>query len=142
MRLGDIMKQPVETIEPNQSVAVARERMRRMRIHHLVVVEGRDVRGVVSERDLRAVDDGRSVAEAMSHGAVTAPAHTTLRQAANLLRGRAIGCIPIVDGGRLLGVVTIADVLELVGRGVERPVEQGKRWTLKHRGPRRGKRPA
>ena len=37
----------------------------------------------------------------------------------------------------LIGIVTTTDLLDLIGRGVERPVAHAKRWTLKHRGPRR-----
>jgi CBS domain-containing protein len=45
---------------------------------------------------------------------------TPVRRAANLLRGRSIGCLPVVDSGQLIGIVTISDVLELVGRGARR----------------------
>jgi len=61
----------------------------------------------------------------------------TLRQAANLLRGRTIGCLPVVEGGELVGILTTTDLLELIGRGAEKPVAKGKRWVLKGRGPRR-----
>jgi CBS domain-containing protein len=50
------------------------------------------------------------------------------------MRGRTIGSLPVVEKGRLAGIVTVTDLLDLIGRGVERPVEKGKRWTLKHRG--------
>ena len=53
----------------------------------------------------------------------------TVRQAANLMRGRGIGCLAVVDDDKPIGIGTITDVLELIGRGVERPVEQGKRLT-------------
>jgi len=107
------------------------------RIHHLVVMERADVLGVVSSRDLKGVPAETPIADVMSSEAITADASTTVRRAANLLRGHIIGCLPIVDGRKLVGIVTISDLLTLVGTGAERPVEQGKRWTLKHRGPRR-----
>jgi acetoin utilization protein AcuB len=61
----------------------------------------------------------------------------TVRQAANLLRGRTIGCLPVVEDGAILGIVTTIDLLELIGRGAERPVPKTRRWVLKDRGPRR-----
>ena len=56
-----------------------------------------------------------------------------------LARITVIGCVPVLDRDRLVGIVTTTDVLDLVGRGAERPVDQAKRWTLKHRGPRQQK---
>lgn len=96
--------------------------------------------GVVSDRDLQALGSYRqvqSVEDAMTAPAVTARPDMTLRQAANLLRGRTIGCLPVVEDGELVGILTTTDLLELVGRGAERPVTKGKRWILKGRGPRR-----
>jgi acetoin utilization protein AcuB len=54
-----------------------------------------------------------------------------------LLRGRTIGCLPVTEDGKLVGIVTTTDLLEAVGRGAERPVSKGKRRILKSRGPRR-----
>ena len=73
----------------------------------------------------------------MTSPAVTASPRMTLRQAANLLRGRTIGCLPVVEGGKLVGILTTTDLLELIGRGIERPTAKGKRWVMKGRGPRR-----
>ncbi len=53
-----------------------------------------------------------------------------MREAANLLRGRAIGCLPVVSGERIVGIVTITDLLELIGRGQEKAVTQKERRTL------------
>jgi acetoin utilization protein AcuB len=87
---------------------------------------------VVSERDLggrngSALRAGKSVADLMTPRAVTADPRAPVRQAANLLRGRSIGCLPIVDGDRLVGIVTLTDLLDLIGRGYERPVERTRR---------------
>jgi CBS domain-containing protein len=73
----------------------------------------------------------------MAGDVVSAAPDLTVRQAANKLRGRVIGCLPVIDGKKLTGIVTFSDLLELLGRGAVRPVERGERWTLKHRGPRR-----
>jgi acetoin utilization protein AcuB len=102
---------------------------------------------VVSSHDLggseagESARRGKSVAEVMTSRPVTVAPDTTVREAANRLRGRKIGCLPVVEKGRLVGIVTTTDLLDLLGRGAERPVEMGKRWTLKHRGPRRKKGP-
>jgi len=113
--------------------------MKMKRIHHLVAMRGSEVVGVVSSRDLDSLGPssrGASVEDVMSP-AITASPEMTLRKAANLLRGRTIGCLPVLETGRLVGILTITDVLNQVGRGSERPVTKGKRWILKGRGPRR-----
>lgn len=142
MRIGDVMSSRVETIGPSASTEDAWQAMRALRTHHLVVTEGKKVLGVISDRDLgrRALDrKSGTVSERMTPNPITTTPHATVRQVANLLRGHVIGCLPVVDNDRLVGIVTITDLLDLLGRGAERPVEMAKRWTLKHRGPRRQK---
>lgn len=142
MRLQDLMNTRVETASPHEAAADAWERMRARRIHHLVVVDRGEVVGVVSERDLggprgSALREGRTTADLMTPQVVSAEPETTVRKAANLLRGHTVGCLPVFDGQKLAGIVTVSDLLELLGRGAERPVATSKRWTLKHRGGRR-----
>jgi acetoin utilization protein AcuB len=111
--------------------------MRRKRIRHLVVVANGDVLGVLSERDaggkrgssLRAQ---LTVADLMTAQVTTIPPDATVRKAANLMRGRTIGCLPVLDGRKLVGIVTASDLLELVGRGHARP-QQAERRNLHHR---------
>jgi acetoin utilization protein AcuB len=142
MRLKDIMESPVSTIRADEPAQQAWERMHLHRIRHLVVTEGRQIVGVISARDLggRASDrarDGRSVADLMTRtGVVVATPRTTVRQAANLMRGRSIGCLPVVEGDHLSGIVTVTDLLELIGKGAERPVSKPQRWTMAGRGHR------
>lgn len=140
MRVQDVMTRRVETVSVGESAERALQQMRAGRIHHLVAMKGNKVVGVVSARDLASLDSFRqsqAVEDVMTSPAVAATPDMTLRKAANLLRGRTIGCLPVMKNGKLAGILTITDVLELIGRGVERPVTKGKRWILKGRGPRR-----
>ena len=142
MRLRDFMSRDVETIDEGASAVAALARMRLRGIRHLVVLRDREIAGVLSERDLggrraETVSGGRTVGELMSRHAVTIDAGATAREAARRLRGRSIGCLPVTESGQLVGIVTTADLLELVGRGAEKPVETTRRWTLRARGPRR-----
>jgi CBS domain-containing protein len=142
MRLGDIMTTDVAAAEPGEPAEQAFARMRARGIHHLVVMDGRKVAGVVSASDLggpngRPARVEKTVGELMTRHFVAVDRETTVRRAANLLRGRAVSCLPVVEAGRLCGIVTVSDLLELIGRGVERPVVRSKRWTLRHRAERR-----
>lgn len=136
MRVEEAMTRRAETVSANESAKAALQRMRSKRIHHLVVMRGKQLAGVVSARDVGIPND-RTVGDVMTAHAVSATPGMTLRRAANLLRGRSIGCLPVIEDGNLVGILTITDVLELVGRGAERPAPKGKRWILKGRGPRR-----
>lgn len=140
MRVRDVMRRAVETVPATASAENAFRLMRTRKIRHLVATKGGEMVGVLSDRDLQALGSFRqvqSVEEAMTAPAVTAKPGMTLRQAANLLRGRTIGCLPVVEDGELVGILTTTDLLELIGRGAERPVGKGKRWVMKGRGPRR-----
>jgi CBS domain-containing protein len=142
MRLKELMTTGVETVDRETPADAALETMRRRRIRHLVVVRGREILGVVSDRDLAGYGEEptpipRPVRDFMTEDPVTAPPTATVREAANLLRGSVIGCLPVVDArGRLVGIVTTADLLDLVGRGTERPAPKGQRPTMRRRGPR------
>jgi CBS domain-containing protein len=142
MRVQDVMTRAVQTVAPGAAAEEAWERMRRKRIHHLAVIDGAGLVGVLSDRDAggrqgMSVRRNRTVGELMTPAVVTVPPSTTVRKAANLMRGRSIGCLIVTEAARVVGIVTIADLLELLGRGADRGVENATRWTLKHRAPHR-----
>ena len=144
MRAFEIMTEKVLTVPPDLPAADAWETMRRKRIHHLVVMNGSEIAGVLSDRDAggrsgAAVRAGRTVADLMSTHVATIEPDATIRAVANLMRGRTIGCVPVVERGRLAGIVTLADVLEVVGRGVDRPAKPARRLAT-HRVPHRKRR--
>lgn len=137
MRLMEIMTTEVETALPTEDAEKAFQRMRNRRIHHLVVMDGGQVVGVLSERDVGGsrgspVRAGKKVGELMSSRTVTASPTTTIRQAANLLRARTIGCLPIIDDGELAGIVTMTDLLELLGRQTQLSPTASSRYHPQH----------
>jgi acetoin utilization protein AcuB len=142
MRLNDILSRPLLTIEASSAAETAWTTMRAKGVHHLGVTSEGKLVGVLSERDLGGrrgpgVRVDKTAGDLMTAPVVTAGPTTTIREAANLLRGRVIGCLPVVRRGKPIGIVTVSDLLELIGRGVEHPIEHTTRWTLRRRGPRR-----
>jgi acetoin utilization protein AcuB len=126
------MTREVQTISPETPAGDAWELMRRKGIHHLVVMADSEVKGVLSDRDA----GGRSgasirarsrVSDLMSAPVVTVEPDTTIHRTANLMRGRTIGCVPVVNGRRLVGIVTIADLLKVLGRRADRPATPARR---------------
>jgi acetoin utilization protein AcuB len=140
MRVQDVMTEGVITVSPASTAEDAWELMRNKGVRHLVVTDGGRVVGVLSNRDAGGrqgspVRRNRTVAELMTGRVVTVLPTTTLRRAANLMRGRSIGCLVVTERERIVGILTVADLLDLVGRGVTRPVASVRRFTLKHRTP-------
>jgi CBS domain-containing protein/ribosome-associated translation inhibitor RaiA len=136
MRLREFMTTEVVSIEPDETANDAWSRMEREGIRHLVVTEGKRLLGVLSERDLGgrqggAVRRGRTVRDLMTPQVAVASPATTLRQAANLMRGRLIGCLPVVEDGRVVGITTATDVLSELGRGSRRPAARAKRQDMR-----------
>jgi acetoin utilization protein AcuB len=142
MRVGEVMSAPVRTVKAEDTANRAWELMRLYRIRHLVVARpDGGVAGLLSAADLGGprgdlVRDGRLVGDLMTKKVVVAAPQTSVREAANLMRGRRVNCLPVVDGRKLQGIVTAIDLLDLIGRGADRPVATSERYVLKNRGPR------
>lgn len=117
----DIMTRAVKTVPPDLDTAAARHLMRKARIHHLVVIEGDRIVGIVSQRDLggtreESIPAGR-IEKVMRSNVVAVAPEASLRSAAAMLRGYDIGCLPVVDGKELVGIVTTSDLLDWISAG-------------------------
>src|SRR5262245_24214554 len=121
MRIREIMTKHVETIPPTWSVGEAADLMRQKRLRHLVVKSNGAVVGVVSDRDVSFPSlYGEPVSEIMSEPVVTIGPNDTVPTAANRMRRRTVHSLPVVEHGELVGIVTVADLLQVLGRGVDR----------------------
>ena len=125
------MQSPAVTVLPTTRVIRAARILRDRKVRHLPVVDraGRLI-GLVSERDLRqaifnaAVERRLAPALAALHtlrirdvmtwNVVTARPDTDLREAARLMHDGAIGALPVVTNGALVGILTVDDVLRAV----------------------------
>lgn len=137
MRISEVMSEPVETVPPSMPLDQAAGLMRTLRVHHLVVKEGSKLAGLLSSTDLPrpgTLHDGGVVRDVMSLNVVTIDEGETVRRAANLMRGRSIGCLVATRNGKLAGIVTVSDLLDLLGKGGERRVAS-PRASLHYRVP-------
>ena len=122
----DLMTKDVVTLERNDKLSLADNVMRLGRIRHMVVLnEAGEVTGVVSQRDLfqgalmRAMGYGTTtqkrmmdtilVKEVMSTDLLTTTPDTPVPEAARLMAERKFGCLPVIEGGKLEGIVTEGD---------------------------------
>lgn len=120
MRVYEVMTKGVETVKPAVRASEAKNRMRRKKIHHLVVVEGGELKGVVSERDLGGAKLPKTlgswtVEDLMTTPVMTVTSRTPVRRAAALMKGRSIGSLVVTSAnGKVAGIVTVSDLLNVL----------------------------
>ena len=120
MRLREIMSTKVVTIGPDETASVARRRMQREHIRHLVVLDDGRLVGVLSARDV-LLPGSSAVREGIVEDLMTARVKgvrpdMTLDQAADSMKEAQSGCLPVLEGARVVGIVTATDVLDELGR--------------------------
>lgn len=140
MRVKEIMSADVKTVPMTTPADDAWELMRGERIHHLVVMDGKTVAGVFSARDAggsrgAGVRAGHTVAELMSGHVIEVSADAPIKRVANLMRGHVIGCVVVIEKSKPVGIVTVSDLLDVLGRGVIKPAPVSKRAPLSYRAP-------
>ena len=119
--VGEIMTTGVVTVGPEELVRDAVRAMVDNEIGSIVVADGDEALGVFTERDLsrHVLDDGgvldRPVGEVMSRPPVTAAPGDEIVFVFDLMSGKGIRRLPVVDDGRLVGIVTERDLLRWVG---------------------------
>jgi acetoin utilization protein AcuB len=141
MRIFEVMNTTVHIVAPPDSAENAWQLMHAKGIRHLVVKDGSTVVGVLSDSDAggrygAAIRAGTTVGELMDRHVVSVTREETLRKAANLMASHLIGCLPVIEDGRLVGVVTVLDILKVVGHGIDRPGRDSRPDTH-HRVPHR-----
>lgn len=131
MLVSDWMHHPVHTVKTRDTIEHARQVMLQHRINQLPVILKGDVVGIVTDRDLRDAypsvfdmareagkrDSGLAhpekidVESVMTHNPLTIGPSQTLTDAATVMRNERIGSLPVLDGGKLVGILTRSDVL-------------------------------
>lgn len=142
MKIQDVMTREVVAVPPGASLKQAAHLLVEHRISGLPVVDSRGhVLGVVSEADIMVKEAGgravptapawlpgfdtevdrskleaRLAGQAMSSPAVTIESHQPLAHAARLMSERGINRLPVIEDGRLVGIVTRADLVRAFAR--------------------------
>jgi CBS domain-containing protein len=116
----DIMTRRVYTIHPEASAQEAARLLDEKRISGAPVVDGEGkLIGIVTEADIisKVNREGLRVADIMSHELIVVSEETPLEEIAALLSERKIKRVPVVEGGRLVGIVSRADIVHAVASG-------------------------
>ncbi len=127
--ISSIMAKDLVTIDHTQPVSVARKLLESGDHHHLPVVHGEELVGIISWNDILRVtfgefgdQDGRSLdamldhtyqlTDVMNSNPTTLENSGTVRDAANTLANNSFHSLPVVEGKKLVGLVTSTDLIK------------------------------
>lgn len=128
LTVEDIMSREPYTLGPDNTLADARQMMTEHHIRHVPVVSGdATLVGVVSQRDVLAAENSTVLNAAGEHSTdkyvavstiMTTPVktvdeHASLRASAMHLQKNKLGCLPVLAGGKLVGIITDSDFVAI-----------------------------
>jgi CBS domain-containing protein len=129
MKVRDWMTREVASVRRNDKLLIADDVMRLGRIRHTPVIDDHsdDLVGIVSQRDLfrgalasalgygqhaqQKVMGTRVIKDVMTTDPVTTTPDASLAEAARTMLERKVGCLPVIEDGRLVGILTESDFL-------------------------------
>ena len=129
-KISELMTSPVYSLRETDTLQNARVLMDQKRIRHVPITTGSNIfRGLITNRDVLAntishladidqatqneIDAGIPLQEIMRTDVRTVSSEDSVKDAANILYNNKYGCLPVVDNGKLVGIVTEADFLQL-----------------------------
>jgi len=132
MKVWQLMTNDVETLDADATLDLADDLMRMKRIRHLPVMQNGELVGLVTQRDLfraglSSVLDFRSgvakewlrhipVREVMVHELITISPDTDVEEAVRRMLNHKIGCLPVMAGSQLVGLISETDCLRYLSR--------------------------
>jgi acetoin utilization protein AcuB len=131
--VGSVMSKNVITIKASDSLLAATRTIKEKGFKHLPVVDGNGTLvGVVTDRDLKRASasdattlevhellyllDKLKIEQIMTRKPVTVTKDESVQGAAKMMADRKIGCLPVVESGKVTGIITKDDFLRLVAR--------------------------
>lgn len=130
MFVSDWMTKKVFTVKPDDSISEAAKLSKEKDVKHLPVVRGGKVIGLLSDRDIKEYVPSKAtsldvyelhyllaktkVKEVMKRHVITTPGDTPIEEAAMIMHDKNIGCLPVVDGGSLAGIISDHDIFRVL----------------------------
>jgi CBS domain-containing protein len=127
VKVSEIMTKAAVTDQSDDTMAEAAGKMWKQQTGSLLVMEGEDLVGIITERDiLRAVATGSKlhetrISEVMTKDVVTVGPQTTIREAAKVMADRWFRHLPVVDAGKVIGVISQRDLAGLLAGALNEP---------------------
>lgn len=129
--VAEVMTAEVHTLPPEATLEDAILFERKHKVRHIPVVDGVELVGILTDRDIKRATPSliggidrdnyeimirtTPVSRIMTRDPITATPSTSLREAVELFTNRRFGCLPVVAGGRVVGIVTGTDLLRAFG---------------------------
>jgi CBS domain-containing protein len=116
MKIKEIMTTDVRAVSANDSISEAANIMKQLDVGAVPVLDNHLLVGIITDRDLvlRAVAEGKNaderVSTIMTKNITTVSPDTDVHKAADLMASQQIRRLPIVENGRLVGIVSIGDM--------------------------------
>jgi len=130
MLVRDIMVTDLTTLRTDETMLDATFAFARGGIHHIPILDGQRLVGLVTDKDLKhytpsilsgiPVEDYNRLMETtllskiMTHAPITIEPTKTVYEAAQILYDRRIGCLPVVEGNELKGIITTTDLVKVL----------------------------
>jgi len=130
MFVSDWMTKKVFTVTPDDSISEAAKLSKEKEIKHIPVVKGAKLIGLLSDRDIKEYVPSKAtsldvyelhyllaktkVKEVMKRDVITTPPDTPIEEAAMIMHDKNIGCLPVVDGHRLVGIISDHDIFQVL----------------------------
>jgi acetoin utilization protein AcuB len=131
MKVSQLMSRKLITVRPQDSVETAVGLLRQRGVRHLLVLDNRELVGIISDRDIkRALDPQKTrqkkvmnlgglffllepiaVREIMTRNVVSVSPNLTAQEAAQIMVSERFGALPVVKSGTLVGILTETDLL-------------------------------
>ena len=124
------MQKNITTITKDERMTTAKKVLKEKNIRHLPVVDGKKLIGLVTNMDIRKSEaspatsleirelhyllDKITVGEIMTRNVITISPDISIEEATTLLHDNKIGCLPVIEDGNLIGLLTEGDVMEVL----------------------------
>ena len=130
MFVSDWMTRKVITVSPEDSIAEASKLTKEKGIKHLPVVHGEKLKGILSDRDIKEYVPTKAtsldvyelhyllaktkVKEVMKTKVYTTTPDTPIEEAAMLMRDQKIGCLPVIENNKVVGIISDKDIFKVL----------------------------
>lgn len=124
------MKKELITIAKDEKMTTAKKILQEKGVRHLPVVDGKKLVGLVTNMDIRKAEaspatsleirelhyllDKLKVSEIMTRNVITISPDISIEEATILMHDNKIGCLPVVEEGNLVGIITEDDIMEIL----------------------------
>jgi len=130
-QLLDRKGRAIFSVEPDAPVLEAVRAMAAHQVGALLVMQGEALRGIVSERDYarKVILKGRASADTpvrdiMTAEVLTVTPETSVQACMQLMTDKRVRHLPVVDGGRVIGMISIGDLVKAVIAEQQQQIEQ------------------